>query len=71
MGKVFAKIFLNIAELFKVKTIVTLAIVFTVCKLTIAGTVATDAFMGIAGAIVTYYFNKSDSNKEYESEVRK
>ena len=54
------EIFKNLANLLKVKTILSLAVIFTICILTFKGTVSTEAFMGIAGSIITYYFTKKD-----------
>ena len=56
----------NIANLFKVKTIVTLAVVFTFCFLTIRGINASGEFLMIATAVVTYYFTKDGGKKDTE-----
>ncbi len=53
----------NIANLFKVKTILSLAVIATICILTFKGTVSTEAFMGICGSIITYYFTKKESEE--------
>ncbi len=53
----------NIANLFKVKTILSLCVIITTCILTFNGTVSVEAFMAIASAIITYYFTKKE-NKE-------
>lgn len=58
MKKALEVLLVNIANLFKVKTILSLAIIFTVCKLTFTGVIEVSAFMAIASAIITYYFNK-------------
>jgi ribose/xylose/arabinose/galactoside ABC-type transport system permease subunit len=55
---------MNIANLFKVKTIVTLAVVFTFCYLTHRGIQLSNEFVMIATAVVTYYFTKPDSKKD-------
>ena len=49
-------------ELLKVRTIITLIIVSTVSYLAIREKIATEAYMAIGSAVVTYYFtrNKSD-----------
>ena len=54
----------NIANLFKVKTIITLIIVFTFCFLTIGGTFDGKDFLIIATAVITYYFTKDTANKD-------
>ena len=59
-----AELVLNIANLLKVKTIITLAIIFTFCHLTVTGVIGGSDFMIIAATIITYYFTKSDSSSE-------
>ena len=61
------EIFKNIATLFKVKTILSLAVIITTCILTFKGTIDVVAFMTITSAIVTYYFTKKDENKNTEN----
>lgn len=51
---------INIANLFKVKTILSLAVIITTCILTFKNIVSVEAFMAIASAIITYYFTKKD-----------
>lgn len=58
----------NIAKLFKVKSIITLAIIFTICYLTIKGNVDTAVFTTIATLVVQYYFKKDEGKKETEKE---
>lgn len=58
----------NIANLFKVKTILSLTVIITICILTFRETISIEAFMAIAGSIITYYFKKDDI-KERESET--
>lgn len=53
----------NIANLFKVKTILSLCVIITTCILTFKEVVSVEAFMAIASAIITYYFTKKE-NKE-------
>lgn len=60
-GTLFLK---NIANLFKVKTILSLAVIATTCILTFKNIVSVEAFMAIASAIITYYFTKKDETKE-------
>lgn len=52
----------NIADLFKVKTIITLSVIFALCYMTLRGMVLSNEFVMIATAIVTYYFTK-DKNE--------
>ena len=56
------KLLSNIADLFKVKTILSLSVVFTTCILTFKGLISTESFMAIAGSVVTYYFTKNKSD---------
>jgi hypothetical protein len=53
----------NFANLFKVKTIITLCIVFTFCYLTIKGEFDGKDFLIIATAVITYYFTKESNDK--------
>lgn len=54
----------NIANLFKVKTILSLTVIITVCILTFKNVVSIESFMTIASAIITYYFTKKEDKKE-------
>jgi len=55
----------NLANLLKVKTILSLSVIFTTCVLTFKNIVSVEAFMAIASAIITYYFTKKETeNKE-------
>ena len=60
VGELFIK---NIANLFKVKTILSLAVIITTCILTFKGVVSVEAFMAIAGSIITYYFTKKEGEE--------
>ena len=55
----------NLANLLKVKTILSLSVIFTTCVLTFKNIISVEAFMAIASAIITYYFTKKETeNKE-------
>lgn len=54
----------NLANLLKVKTIISLAVIFTTCYLTIVKQLDTETFMVITSAIITYYFNKKENKEE-------
>lgn len=54
----------NLANLFKVKTILSLAVILTTCILTFKKVISVEAFMAIASAIITYYFTKSEKKEE-------
>ena len=52
-----------IINLIKVKSLISLAVIFTTCYLTISGELDTASFMAITGAIITYYFKKDDNER--------
>ena len=52
------KLFLNLIDLFKVKSIITILSFLTFLYLSIKGAIDTDNFMLILGMISTYFFNK-------------
>lgn len=64
MKKALETLLNNIANLFKVKTILSLAVILTVCILTFKGIISVEAFMAIASAIITYYFTKTEKKDE-------
>lgn len=64
MKEALTQFLINLANLFKVKTILSLAVIITTCVLTFKNVVSVEAFMAIASAIVTYYFTKKDKEKE-------
>ena len=53
----------NIANLFKVKTILSIGVIATTCYLTIKEVIDPATFMAIASAIITYYFTRKDDDK--------
>lgn len=53
----------NIANLFKVKTILSLCVIITTCVLTFKNVISVEAFMAIASAIITYYFTKKEKEE--------
>lgn len=57
-----------IVNLLKVKSIISLAVIFTSCYLTIVGKLEVASFMALTGAIVTYYFKKDDKEEIIEKE---
>ena len=54
----------NIANLFKVKTILSLLVIVTTCILTFKNQISVEGFMAIASAVITYYFTKTENNKD-------
>lgn len=67
MQKIIERFLLNIANLFKVKTILSLCVIITTCVLTFKNIVSVEAFMAIASAIITYYFTKNEKNESEEN----
>lgn len=63
MRKALEKFLLNIANLFKVKTILSLTVIITTCILTFKNIISIEAFMAIASAIITYYFTRKESEE--------
>ena len=61
-------LFKNLANLFKVKTILSLAVIITTCVLTFKNVVSVEAFMAIASAIITYYFTRKNESEEMKNE---
>lgn len=64
MEKAFEQLLKNIANLFKVKTILSISVILTICILTFKGIVSVGEFIGIASAVITYYFTKKDDKEE-------
>lgn len=64
MQKAVEKLLINVANLFKVKTILSLTVIITTCILTFRNVISVEAFMAIASAIITYYFTKKDEGEE-------
>ena len=56
----------NLANLLKVKTILSLSVIFTTCVLTFKNIISVEAFMAIASAIITYYFTKKETESKEE-----
>ena len=70
--EVLKQIGINIANLLKVKTILSLCVIITTCISTFQNTINVEAFMAIASAIITYYFTKerdiNENKKKKENE---
>ena len=60
MKESLVKLLNNIADLFKVKTILSFIVIITTCILTLNDKVEIATFMAIASAIITYYFTRKD-----------
>ena len=63
MQEALTVFFKNVANLFKVKTILSLCVIITTCILTFKNVVSVEAFMAIASAIITYYFTKKEKEE--------
>lgn len=64
MSEAFSLLLKNIANLFKVKTILSLLVIVTTCILTFKDFVSVEAFMTIAASIITYYFTRKENTEE-------
>ncbi len=64
MKEALAQLLINLANLFKVKTILSLSVIITTCILTFKGLLSTGEFLTIASAVVTYYFTRKDNKEE-------
>ena len=62
MKEAYILLLKNLANLFKVKTILSLLVITTTCILTFKNIVSVEAFMAIAGSIITYYFTRKDES---------
>lgn len=62
MKEAYILLLKNLANLFKVKTILSLLVITTTCILTFKNVVSVEAFMAIASAIITYYFTRKDES---------
>ena len=51
-------------DFLKVKTIITVATVFTACYLVICGKMDVSVFVGIVVSVITYYFGKTPDMKK-------
>ena len=61
----------NIANLFKVKTLLSLLVITTTCILTFKNVVSVEAFMTISASIITYYFTRKENTIEETSNIAK
>lgn len=64
MSEAFTLLLKNVANLFKVKTILSLLVIITTCILTFRNVVSVEAFMAIAASIITYYFTRTEEKEE-------
>ena len=66
MSEAFTLLLKNIANLFKVKTILSLLVIVTTCILTFRDVVSVEALMTIAASIITYYFTRKENENTEE-----
>lgn len=60
MKTFFISLLVNLANLLKVKTILSLLVIITTCYLTIREIIDPATFMALASAIITYYFTRKE-----------
>lgn len=60
MKKAFEELLTNLADLIKVKTLLSFAVIGTTCYLTIEEVIDPATFMAITSAIITYYFTRKE-----------
>lgn len=64
MKKAFEMLLINIANLFKIKSILTLTVIWTVSYLIIKGLDIPPEYAAFAGSIITYFFTKAEKKEE-------
>ena len=58
----------NLANLIKVKTIITLFITAVFCYMSIFGVIAPELFMTVFSMIITFYFSSQQEKKKQQEE---
>lgn len=58
----------NLANLIKVKTIITLLITAVFCYMAITGAIAAELFMTVFSMIITFYFSSQQIKKNQKEE---
>ena len=61
------QLLINLANLLKVKTIITLVIIFSFCFKTLVGVEITSEYVMISTAVVTYYFTRENNLNNRDS----
>ena len=64
MLNAFAKLAENVAALVKVKTIVTIVVIWVFAHLAVSGAITSDNVMIIVTAVVSFYFGTQHEKKE-------
>ena len=54
------KLLKAVIDLLKVKTIITFCMVFTACRLVVAGRLDVTVFVGMVTSVITYYLSKKE-----------
>ena len=49
-----------LVDILKVKTLITLVMVFTACYLALVGRIDVSVFIGLVTSVITYYFTKKE-----------
>lgn len=62
----FSKMLEIISKLLSVKSLITLPLVYTICRLAITSNlvISEEVFVGIVMTVVTYYFTRSENSKK-------
>ena len=69
MEKALQQLIMNIANLLKVKTIITITVISFLTVGFMKGIVPSELYASIAMAIVTFYFTKKEDNKNEEEKI--
>lgn len=64
MEKALQQLLLNIGNLFKVKTIITIMVLGALTVAFLKGVVPVELYASIATAIITYYFTRREGREE-------
>lgn len=62
--KKMKKLLENLADLIKVKTLITFGVIFALIVMYLRGKVDNDLFMAVASSVVTYYFTRSNTKEQ-------
>lgn len=61
MKQAITSLLTNMANLFKIKSVITLLIIFTISYLVVMGLDVPAEYAAFAGSIITYFFTKADT----------
>ena len=57
----------NLANLFKVKTLITFCIIASLCYAFLKGNIPSELFAAVASSVVTYYFTKAEDREKSDT----